>query len=114
MQLFSVSQRSFTELTINFIIELFKIDYQEKIIDTIFIIIDRFTKYFWFISISTIINIAEFAELFYNQIELEYRNPDRIILDQESVFINKFWSELYYYLKIKLWYSTVFYLQTDR
>ena len=114
LQLFSVSQKSFAELTIDFITELSEIDYQEKTVDIILVIINKFTKYSWFISISTTINTTKLAELFYNQIELEYRNPDRIILDQESVFINKFWSELYYYLKIKLWYSTVFYLQTDR
>ena len=94
----------------DFITELFEINYQEKTVDIIFVIIDRFTKYSWFISISTIINIAELAELFYNQIELEYRNPDRIISDWESVFISEFWSELYYYSKIKLQYSTIFYL----
>ena len=66
MQLFSVSQKSFAELTIDFITELSEIDYQKKIVDTIFIIIDRFTKYSQFISVSTIINIAEFVELFYN------------------------------------------------
>ena len=77
-------------MIIDFIIELSEIDYQEKIVDTIFVIVDRFIKYSQFISISTIINIVEFTELFYNQIELEYRNPDRIVLDQESVFISEF------------------------
>ena len=90
MQLLFVSQRSFAELTIDFITELFEIDYQEKTVDTILVIINRFTKYSRFISVSTIINTTKFIELFYNQIELEYKNLDRIVSNQKSIFINKF------------------------
>ena len=67
-------------MIIDFIIELSEIDYQ-KIIDTIFIIINRFIKYFWFIFISIIFDIIKFAELFYSKIELEYKNLNKIILD---------------------------------
>ena len=92
MQLFFVSQKSFIFCRIDnrFYYGTIQNRFLKKIDNTILIIINRFIKYSQFIFISIIINITKFAELFYNQIELEYRNPDRIVSDYESIFNSKF------------------------
>lgn len=113
LQSLPVPQRPFAELTMDFITGLPEVDYQEKTVDAILVIVDRLTKYSRFIPVSTTINAAELAELFHDQIELEYGNPDGIVSDRGSVFTSEFWSELCYHSKIKLRYSTAFHPQTD-
>ena len=60
------------------------------------------------------INAATLADLFYHKWVLQGAGtPQAIISDCGVVFTSKFWSSLYYFLRIKRKLSMAFHLQTD-
>ncbi len=48
-----------------------------------------------------------------NVVVRDHGVPESIVTDRGSFFISKFWSSLYYFLKIKRKLSTAFHPQTD-
>ena len=61
-----------------------------QLVDSILVIVDRFTKYVRFIPVSTTINVAELAEVFYREWELDFSSPKGILTDRGSVFTSAF------------------------
>ena len=59
------------------------------------------------------LTIIKLAELFFEKIALRYEISSDIIIDKDSLFINAFWSEICFHMKMKWWLSIIFYLQTD-
>ena len=66
-----------------------------------------------YLSITTTIDAAALAELFYVEIVYRYGMPKGIVNDRGSVFTSAFWSALYFYSRIKRRLSTAFHPQTD-
>ena len=85
----------------------------EKDVDAILVIVDRFTKYSLFLPVSSTITAAELAELFHRHVELVFGPPEGIVSDRGSLFTSKFWSNLCYLTQIRLRLSTAFHPQTD-
>jgi hypothetical protein len=65
-----------------------------KDFNIIMIIVNRLTKYAYFKPIITNIIIPETAKIFIEKIITQYRQPDRITLDQDKLFMSKFWKAL--------------------
>ena len=84
-----------------------------EIYDSILTIVDRYTKYALFIPTRKDLNAAEFAELFFNQIECHFGSPDGIVSDRDSSLTSDFWREVCAYNQIKRRLSTAFHPQTD-
>ncbi len=59
------------------------------------------------------LTIIKLAELFFEKIALRYEISSDIIIDKDSLFINAFWSEICFHMKMKWWLSIIFHLQTD-
>ena len=53
------------------------------------------------------------AEVIIDMVVRQYGLPNLIVTNRGSLFISKFWSSLCYFLGIKRWFSTAFYLQID-
>lgn len=87
--------------------------FQHKVVDTILVIVDRFTKYMVFLPVLSTINTMGLVELFHMEIELCFGPPNNIVSDRGSIFTSKFWSNLCYKSHVKLRFSTMFYLQTN-
>ena len=77
-------------------------------VDSILGVIDRYTRIAKFFPVSTTINAAELAHLFYNEIELKFGAPKGIVLDRRLVFTSTFWGELAHFIGVKLRLSTAF------
>ena len=57
--------------------------------------------------VKTII-VTKLADLFLNKVVCYFRTPRGIISNYSSIFINKFWLELYFAVKTKYRLSTAF------
>lgn len=82
--------------------------FKNEIVDSIWVVVDRFSKWSLFFPVSTTINAAKLAELFHNYVELRFGPPNGIVSDRGPIFISKFWSNLCYLSHIKLRLSTAF------
>ena len=59
-------------------------------INSIFIIIDRYTRMARFFTVFNTINAVELARLFHIKIKLKFGTPNGIISDRGPIFINNF------------------------
>ena len=55
------------------------------------------------------ITITKLTDLFLNKVVRRFRAPRGIISNRGSIFTSKFWSELYFTIKIKYRLSIAFY-----
>ncbi|KAF4332523.1 gag polymerase env poly [Fusarium beomiforme] len=108
-----IPQRPMAELSMDFITGLPPVIQQGKYVDSILVIVDRFTKYCFFFPVSKEIGASELATLFHEEIELRYGPPEGIVSDRGSVFTSAFWSELCYASRVIRRLSTAFHPQTD-
>lgn len=108
-----IPSRPFAELSMDFITGLPETIFKNEIVDSIWVVVDRFSKWSLFFPVSTTINAAKLAELFHNYVELRFGPPNGIVSDRGPIFTSKFWSNLCYLSHIKLRLSTAFHPQTD-
>ena len=64
-------------------------------------------------SVKITIDISELAEVILDMVVGHHDLFNSIVLNKDWLFILKFWSSLYYFLKIKQRLSTTFHLQTN-
>ena len=76
-------------------------------------IIDRLTKYVYFVLIKEEMSVEELAYVFIKTIVRNHGISEKIISDRDKWFISKFWGLFIDYLGIKHKLSTVYHPQTD-
>ena len=81
--------------------------------DSIFVVIDRFTKTAHFIPCNKIVTGEEIAKLFINNIYKYHGLPDDIISDRGTQFMSKFWQSLFKVLQVEINLSSTYHPQTD-
>jgi hypothetical protein len=81
--------------------------------DSIWVIIDRFTKVAHFIHVKTTYSGATLTELYMSQIVCLHGVPKKIVSDRGSQFTFKFWEKLHESMDTKLNFSSAYHLQTD-
>ena len=89
------------------------INWKGEIYDSILVIVNRLTKIVYYKLVKVTINELALAEVIIVTVVRHYDLPNSIVSDWGLVFTSKFWSSLYYFLRIKQRLSTAFYLQTD-
>ncbi len=104
---------SWKEITMNFITDLSSSKWKKVMYDLILVIIDHYTKMTCYLSTKKTLTVVELAELFFEKIVLRYEVLNDIVINKDSLFINVFWSEICYHVKMKWWLSIAFHLQTD-
>jgi len=111
----STSDHAWKSITLNFIIKLFKS--KKIIIDTIYdfilIIINKVTKYEYFLSYKKAILIKDLIYTFLKIIIANHELSDEIILNKDKLFTLKFWKSLMNQLKIHHKLSTAYHLQMN-
>jgi hypothetical protein len=65
-----------------------------KDFDMIMVIVNRLIKYAYFELITTNATALETAKIFIEKIITQYGQPNRITLDQDKLFMSKFWKAL--------------------
>ncbi|RVX14399.1 Transposon Ty3-I Gag-Pol polyprotein [Vitis vinifera] len=81
---------------------------------SIFVIVDRFSKYYVFILALDACPAEEAARLLFSYVVKHFGLPRDIVSDCDARFIGHFWVELFKLLGSKLKFSTANHSQTDR
>ena len=106
----SVSEMSWKEIFMNFIIDLPSSKREDVVYDVILVIVDKCTKMIKYLTVIIKIDVAKLTKLFFEEIVLRFGMSAGIVSDRDFLFINAFWSALCYHAKIKRRLSTIFYL----
>jgi hypothetical protein len=81
--------------------------------DSIWVIIDHFSKVAHFISVKTTYKGAKFAELYITRIVCLHRVPKNIVSDRGTQFTSRFWEKLHETMDTRLNFSLTYHLQMD-
>ncbi|GKA74511.1 putative reverse transcriptase domain-containing protein [Tanacetum coccineum] len=82
--------------------------------DTIWVIVNRLTKFAHFLPMHEDYKMDRFARLYLNEIVARHGVPISIISDRDSRFTSKFWQSMQKVLGTRLDMSTAYHPQTDR
>ena len=100
-------------LSMDFITDLPPSRLRDKTYDSILVVVDRFTKYSFFIPAIKTVSAEQFADIIIDQVYHWIGYPNSVISDRGSIFTSKYWSTLCYLLGTKRKLSTTFHPQTD-
>jgi hypothetical protein len=81
--------------------------------DSIWVIVDRFSKVAHFISVKTTYKGAKLAELYIARIMCLHGVPNKIVSGRGTQFMSRFWEKLHEAMDTRLNFSSVYHPQTD-
>jgi transposase InsO family protein len=100
-------------ISLDFITDLPPSKRNGTVYDAILVVVDRYTKYAWFIPTSKKLKAEDFATLMFNSVFSHIGYPRSIISDRGSIFTSKYWKALCFQLGVQRRLSTAFHPQTD-
>jgi hypothetical protein len=81
--------------------------------DSILVIVDRLTKYAYFVPYQEKSTAEDLAYIFAKEVVANHGRPQRIISDRDKLFTSKFWKSLMDLLGVHHKLSTAYHAQTD-
>jgi hypothetical protein len=110
LQPLKIPEWKWEEIGMDFIVGLPR---TQPVYDSIWVIVDRFTKVAHFIPVKTTYSGAKLAELYMSRIVCLHGVPRQIVSDRASQFTSKFWEKLHESMDTKLNFSLAYQPQTD-
>ena len=105
-----VPDRPWQDVSMDFVLGL---PHTLKKHDSIFVVVDRFSKMAHFIPCSKTLDASKIAKLYFDEIVKLYGLPKTIVSDRNVRFISYFWKILWHLVGTKLKFSAVYHPQTD-
>jgi len=109
LQSLPIPTQVWSDISMDFILGLPKAEGK----DTIFVIVDRLTKYAYFFLLAHLYAITKVAQLFLKEVVTFHGFPLTIVSDRDQLFLSNFWRELFRQAGTKLKFSTTYHPQTD-
>ena len=109
LQPLPIPERPWENISMDFIIGFPKV----RDFKSVFVVVDRFSKYVVFIPASDACPEEKAAKLFFNNVVKHFRLPRDIVSDRDARFTGRFWVELFKLLGSELKFSTANHPQTD-
>jgi transposase InsO family protein len=80
---------------------------------TVILVVDRFTKYGHFLSLSHPYKASKVAQIFLAKVLKLRGMPKTIVSDEDPIFTSSFWRELFHLQGISLTFSSAYHPQSD-
>ena len=105
--------RFWVEIFMNFITKLFASRHENDVYDFIFVIVDKYTKMFFYILVKSTWSIENLIDVLFEKVFLYFENVKSIVSNKDNLFTSDFWSTLCYRTRIKRKLNIVFHSQID-
>ena len=105
-----IPESPWQEVSLDFVLGLPR---TRRKLDTILLVVDRFSIMAHFIACAKTTDAAHTAKLFFNEIVRLHGVPQSIVSDREVRFTSSFWKALWHLMGTTLRFSTAFHPQTD-
>nr|XP_027086609.1 uncharacterized protein K02A2.6-like [Coffea arabica] len=109
LQALTILDKAWSHLTMDFIEKL----PMSQGMDTIMVVIDRFTKYAHFLVLKHPFTAIQVAQLFLDNVYKLHGLPVSIVSDKDKIFTSKFWQELFRLMGAALHLSSSYHPQID-
>ena len=106
----TVPEKPWTDISMDFVLGLPK---TVKGYDSIFVVVDRFSKMVHFIPCKKTSNVEHVIELLFKEIVRFHGLPRSVIFDKDNKFFGYFWRTLWKKMDTKLKFSYTFHPHTD-